>query len=239
MVEVHGLYSGKIDTTNLKYIVNASEASEFAADAWSFPHLRRIRFHLWRRVHGPCSRTSLPDASPNFCILDVQQLARSPDACAAALRRCGLASKFPDADGERRVAHELAAHARAAAPKRRAWCCGGDAEDESVVARRLRDGLALPELNRALPRGLTACFVALGGFQAVVLEADPEGPRWTGLSPAESFHPRPVDATESAALSALGAAARGELGAKRLRERLRDVAAFYNAALARGALYDE
>ena len=79
MAEVHGLYSGKIDTTNLKYIVNASEASEFAADAWSFPHLRRIRFHLWRRVHGPCSRTSLPDASPNFCILDVQQLARSPD----------------------------------------------------------------------------------------------------------------------------------------------------------------
>ena len=239
MVEVHGLYSGKIDTTNLKYIVNASEASEFAADAWSFPHLRRVRFHLWRRVHGPCSRTSLPDASPNFCILDVQQLARSPDACAAALRRCGLASKFPDADGERRVAHELAAHARAAAPKRRSWCCGGDAEDESVVARRLRDGLALPELNRALPRGLAACFVALGSFQAVVLEADPDGPRWTGLSPSEHFHPRPVDATESAALSALGAAARGELGAARLRERLRDVAAFYNAALARGALYDE
>ena len=58
------------------------------------------------------------------------------------------------------------------------------------------------------------------------------------MSPSEHFHPRPVDATESAALSALAAAARGELGAARLRERLRDVAAFYNAALARGALYD-
>ena len=231
---LHGLYAGAIDTRHIEKITSASE---FAADAWSFPHLRRIRFHLWRRVHGPCSRTSLPDSSPNFAVLDINHLARSPDACAGALRRCGLAAKFPDADGARRVAHELASHARAAAPKRRAWCCGGDAEDESVVARRLRDGLALPELNRALPRGLAACFVALGSFQAVVLEADPDGPRWTGLSPSEHFHPRPVDATESAALSALAAAARGELGAARLRERLRDVAAFYNAALARGALY--
>ncbi|KAH8044851.1 hypothetical protein JL722_14510 [Aureococcus anophagefferens] len=71
-------------------------------------------------------------------------------------------------------------------------------------------------------------------YEAVVLEADPDGPRWTGLSPSEHFHPRPVDATESAALSRSPQPRR----AQRDSASGRDVAAFYNAALARGALYD-
>ena len=200
-------FSGRIGERALSQIRDEN-LQIFGADA-TFPHLRALRYALWRRAHEPSSRV-LPSDGPNFAVVDARVLAFRPATAAARIRSAIGAAV--GGDRCREIADGLGSLARDALAPR---CCGSAGGGEAALCACVVAYL-VDDVNPRLPRGVTASYVAHGAFAGVAFDvapppADAGKTAWTGVSPSYAFHPRPLADAEIAALQAINAAARGDV----------------------------